>query len=317
MATPLQSWLTSVGLAKETTLYTPVAPTTSDQFISIQNPKPEDIIESIYDTGYRSRASQDQGYQQGFRYGKYGFESYWHPEVCGNWLMGIMGTDGWASGTTHPFTVNNSARTPSYTVQDFYGIAGTNSRSYAGMFFESVSMSGSGDKSPLKATVSLTGGKVGALVAKPTSTYVTSKPFIPWQGALTLNSVSSTKLLSLQFDLKRKVTPIAAMGAQDPSDCSVDQLTATGKAVFQISDDTEYLLYSTTGQAAFPFSIVFTSGTNTLTIVMTSCQFETPTVFERSQGYVTVSASFRGIDNSTDGGACKITLVGGKSGAAY
>ena len=316
MATPLQSWLTSVGLAKETTLYTPVAPTTSDQFISIQNPKPEDVIETILDNGYRERGSADQGYQQGFRYAKYGFDSYWHPEVCGNWLMGIMGTDGFAAGSTHPFTVLNTGRTASYTVQDFYGFTGTHSRSYAGMFFESVSMSGSGDKSPLKATVSLSGGKVGALVAQPTSTYVTSSPFIPWQGALTLNSVSSTKLLSIQLDLKRTITPIAAMGSQDPSDCSVGQLTCTGKVVFAIADDTEYLLYSTTGQAAFPFSLVFTSGTNTLTIVMTKCQFETPTVFDRSQDYVTVSASFRGIDNTTDGGACKITLVGGK-GSAY
>lgn len=317
MATPLQTWLTSVGLAKETTLYTGVAPTTSDQFISILNPKPEDVIESIMDNGYRSRASADQGYQQGFRYAKYGFESYWHPEVCGNWLMGIMGTDGWASGTTHPFTVLNTARTPSYTVQDYYGITGTHSRSYTGMFFESVSMSGSGDKSPLKATVSLSGGKVGTLVAQPTSTYVSSKPFIPWQGALTLNSVLSTTLISIQFDLKRTITPVAAMGAQDPSDAGVGQLTATGKAVFKISSDAEYLLYSTTGQAAFPFSLVFTNGTNTLTIVMTSCQFETPTTFDRSASEVTVSASFRGIDNTTDGGACKITLVGGKSGAAY
>src|SRR5437868_4567655 len=107
MATPLQTFVTSTGLAKETTWGTAVAPTTADQFIPIINPKLEDIVESIFDDGLRSRASQHQSYQQGFRQSKFSFESQWFPDVCGNWLLGIMGSDGWASGTTHPFTVLN------------------------------------------------------------------------------------------------------------------------------------------------------------------------------------------------------------------
>lgn len=316
MAAPLQTALTSVGLAKETTWGTGVAPTTADQFVPIMNPKLEDIIESIYDDNYRSRISQHQGFQQGFRQGKYSFESQWFPDVCGNWLMGIMGTDGWASSTTHPFTVLNTALPPSYTVQDFYGQSGTKTRSLTGMYFDTVTLSGS-DKGPLKATVSLMGGKASVAVAKPTSAYTVAQPFLTWQGALTLNSVANAKLISYDLTLKRNVLPILAMGAQDPSAALSAQFTASGKMVFETNDDTEYLLYSTTAQAAFPISVVFTSGSNTLTIVMTTAQFETPTQFDRGSPFVKTSVSFQGIDNSTDGGACKITLVGGKSGAAY
>lgn len=316
MATPLQTFVTSTGLAKETTWGTAVAPTTADQFIPIINPKLEDVIESIYDDGLRSRASQHQGYQQGFRQSKYSFESQWFPDVCGNWLMGIMGTDGWASGTTHPFSVLNTALPPSYTVQDFYGIGGTNTRSLAGLYYDTVSLSAS-DRGPMKATVSMMGGKVSALVAKPTSVYTTALPLLSWQGQLTLNSVSSAKLISYDLSLKRAVQPILAMGVQDPSATNSGQFTASGKMVFEVADDTEYLLYVTTGQAAFPTSMVFTSGANTLTITATKTQFETPTVFDRGTPFVKVSASFQCIDNATDGGACKITLVGGKSGAAY
>lgn len=314
---PLQTYLTSLGLAKETTWGTAQAPTTSDQFIAgVSNPKPEDVIEAILDQGYRSRASKDQGWQQGFRESKYTFDAHWYPETCGNWLMGIMGTDGWSSGTTHPFTVLNTGLPPSYTVQDFYGIGGTNSRSYQGLYFDTVTMSGS-DRGVLKATVGLSGGKAGALVAKPTSVYVSSNPFLTWQGALTLNSVSNLKMIAFDMTLKRDVAAIKAMGAQDPSAANSAQLTCTGKVTFAPQDDTEYLLYATTGQAAFPFSLVFTSGANTLTIQMTKCQFETPTVFDRGTPYIKVMSNYRGVDNATDGGACKITLVGGKSGAAY
>lgn len=311
---PIQTFQTAVGIAKETTWGTGVAPTTAEQFPVVMNPKLEDIIESIYDDGYRSRASQHQGYQQGFRQGKYSFESLWHPEPCGTWLMGIMGTDGYSSGTTHPFSVLNTALPASYTVQDFYGYAGTHTRSFTGMYFDTVTMSGT-DKGPLKATVSLSGGKASVLVAKPTSTYTVKQPFLTWQGALTLNSVLSTKLISYDLTLKRNVLPILAMGAQDPSAAGSFQFTASGKMVFEATDDTEYLLYSTTAQAAFPAVIVFTSGANTLTVTMTTCQFETPTTFDRSTPYLKTSVSFQGIDNATDGGACAITLVGGKASA--
>ncbi len=320
MATPpIPTFLTSVGLAKETTWGTGVAPTTADQFVPLDSaPKQDDGIESIYDDGYRSRASQHQGYQQGNASSKFSFGSQWYPDVCGNWLMGIMGSDGWAGGspTTHPFSVLNTALPPSYTVQDYYGIAGTHSRSYTGLYFDTVTMSGT-DKGPLKATVSLSGGKRGILVTKPSSTYTTAQPFLTWQGALTLNSVLSAKLVSYDLTLKRVVQPIPAMGSQDPSAAGSFAFTASGKMVFEATDDTEYLLYSTTAQAAFPSVIVFTSGTNTLTVTMTKTQFETPTNFDRSTAYLKTSASFQGIDNATDGGACAIIVVGGKSGSAY
>ena len=116
---PLPSFLRQVGLAKESTWGTAVAPTTADQFVPIMNVKYEDVVESVLDQGFRSRASQDQGYYQGFRYGKYSFDTYAYPDVAGNLLMSILGSDGWASGTTHPLSVLNTALPPSYTIQDF------------------------------------------------------------------------------------------------------------------------------------------------------------------------------------------------------
>lgn len=312
---PLQTWLTQLGLAKETTWGTAVAPTTADQFIPVLNPKLSDEIEPIYDRGLRSRASLDQAWYQGFRMQHYTFESQFYPDVCGNWLMGMFGADGWSSGTTHPFTVLNTALPPSYTIQDFYGIGGSNTRSMAGCYFDSITMSGT-NTGPLKASVSLI-GKSTALVAKPTAVYTSAAPFLTWQNAVTLNSVANLKLIAFDITFKRPVEPIFAVGVQDPSASNAGQLEVAGKLTFAPTDDTEYLLYITTAQAAFPMTFLFTSGANTLTIQMTKVQFEKPTTLDRGTPYLKVLASFRAIDNATDGGAAKVTLVGGKSGAAY
>lgn len=316
MAAPLQTFLTQLSLAKESSWASSATASSTDQFVPVTNPKPEDVIEAILDNNNRSRASHDQGYQQGFRYSKYSFESHVYPDVVGNWFMGLMGTDGWSSSVTHPFTVLNSGLPPSYTVQDFYGFTGTHTRQYTGLYFESLAISGS-DKGPMKATVTMSGGKAGTLVAKTASTYTSSLPFLMWQGALTLNSVANAKMIAWDINFKRNVAPIEAAGSQDPSAANSAEFTVTGKMAFAPTDDTEYLLYSTTGQAAFPNTIVFTSGSNTMTITMTKCQFETPTTFDRSTPYVKTMVSFRGIDNATDGGACAVTIVGGRNGAAY
>src|SRR6185312_17001321 len=133
---------------------------------------------------------------------------------------------------------------------------------------------------PVKLTCSYL-GKFAALVAKPTLSATTQLPVIPWQGAVTLNSVANAKLIQFDMTLKRNdVEGIQAMGSQDISAGFAGSLEVTGKLMFVPTDDTEYLLYSTTGQASFPLSIVFTSGSNTITITMTKCSFETPTTLD-------------------------------------
>jgi hypothetical protein len=311
---PLPSFLRQVGLAKEPSWATVTAPTTADQFVPIMNAKYEDVIESVLIQPFVSRASLDQNFAQGFRYGKYSFETFAYPDVAGNLLMGIMGSDGWASASTHPLTVLNTALPPSYSIQDFYGLSGTHTRSFNGSYCESIQLSAA-TAGPVKMTCSYL-GKFGALVAKPTGTYTTLQPVIPWQGALTLNSALSTTLIQFDLTLKRSVEGIQAMGVQDISAAFSGSLEVTGKMVFVPTDDTEYLLYSNTGQAQFPLSLVFTSGSNTITISCTKTNFETPTTLDMGP-YLKTAVSFRAIDNATDAGATKITIVGGKAGSAY
>src|SRR5947199_14269 len=105
MATPLQTALTIVGIAKESVLFTAVAPSTSDQFLMVKNMKPSEEADMILDEGYRGLMTKTFGEFQGFRQAKWAFDAFAYPIPLGTLFMGIFGTDGWASGTTHPFTV--------------------------------------------------------------------------------------------------------------------------------------------------------------------------------------------------------------------
>ena len=316
MATPLQTALTIVGLAKETTLFTPVNPSTSDQFLMVKSMKPSDEPDIILDEGYRGLMSKTFGDFQGFRMGKWTFDAFAYPVPLGTLFMGIFGTDGWASGTTHPFSVA-AALPPSYTISDYYGIA-ANTRRFAGHMFESVSLSYA-STGELKVTATTIGQASPAqtLAAKPTSAYDASAPFIPYENALTLNNVSNQKLIALDIKFARAIEPIfGANSTQDPSAMNAGPLEVTGKMTFAPSDDTELNLFEN-ATAMTPNSMLFTSGSNTLTITMTQMRFDKGTVIDRGTPYVKVSAAFRGIYNATDGGPAKVTLVGGKSGAAY
>jgi hypothetical protein len=286
--------------------------------MTVLNPKPSDEIDTIEDTGYRGTAGKTQGYYQGFRIGKWTWDMHAFPEPIGNLFMGILGVDGWASSTTHPFTIRTSGLPPSYSIYDFYGITGTNTRAQAGSYIESVAISG-GSTGPLKFTVTTIGksSPATALAAKPTAVYTTAAPFLPWQGALTLNSVSNLKMIQFDLLLKAQVDPILAAGSQDPSAANVGPLEVTGKMTFAPTDDTEIGLYLTSQQAAFPLDVTYTSGANSLDLHMSKVNFEKPTVYDRNTPYVKAMVAFRAIQNSTDSGPIKVTLVGGKAGSAY
>lgn len=307
-----------MGLAKETTWGTAVPPTTLDQFMPVMNPKPSDEFDTIEDTGYRGLAGKTQGYQQGFAIGKWSWEMHAYPEPMGNIFMGLLGVDGWASGALHPFTLLNSGLPPSYSIYDFYGVTGTNTRSQAGSYIESLAISG-GATGPLKFTVTTIGkaSPATALAAKPTAVYTTANPFLPWQGVVTLNSVINVKMLQFDLLLKRPIDPILAAGSQFASAGNSGPLEVTGKMLFAPADETELTLYVTAQQAAFPLQVVYTSGANSLTLLMSKVNFEKPSTLERTTPYVKFNTSFRAIHNSTNAGPIAVTLAGGKSGAAY
>jgi hypothetical protein len=311
MAAPVQAWQRSVGIGKETTWGTAVAPTDG---IPINTPVLNDDPAEILDDGYRGDAAKDQGYYQGVWTSAFsGAIPGLYADSGGHFLMGIMGADSvtGAGPYTHAIKLATGLP-PSYTWSDFTSAtSGGQARQYPGHYFSDVSLQFTAANELLKiAPKSI--GKKSAIVAKPSETYTTQAPFLGWQGALTLNSAANARMKSCTIDLKRTISmEKGSGGTQDPDFASVGQLEVTGKAQFIMVDETDMLLELNNTQPIF--SLLFTSGANTLTATMSKCAMKgTQTV---AGDLLIYDVTFRGIKNTTDAGPIQFSLVNTKSAA--
>lgn len=316
MPQPVPSWLLFAGLSKESAWGTAVAPAT---FYPSKNPKVDTVFTDILDDGYRSNASKDQGYYQGEGHSEIDLPDIkMYPDDAVHFLMAMLGADAvtGAGPYTHTITLLNTALPPSYTVAK-YDAAVATARQAAGVNFEEVQLKFA---NPGIFNVAVKGrGKIPTNATKPTAAYSSAGIYLPWQAALTIAGGASTKLIDMELTLKRKIDQIWGIGGtQDVSGQNVDVLEVAGKLTFVPADYTEYNYYVNNTQPTV--SIVFTSGTNTLTLQMSKVAFVAPTPLDSGSPYLKVPASFRAIANSTDAGVgnapLKVIAVNSRS-AAY
>lgn len=313
---PVPTFRLFAGLAKETTWGTAVPATT---FYPILKPKHAVKYQTILDQGFRSNAAKDQGWFQGTAHTEIDYpDMMFYPDDSGHLFMGMLGTDtiSGAGPYTHTITLLNSALPPSYTLVKFDALLAT-ARSVAGSYMEDVTLKFA-HRGALTVGVKAR-GKIEANVTAPSNTYSSAPILMPWQGALTLGGGSNAKLIDFSLNIKRPVELIFGINnSQDATAGNVGPIEVTGKMTFVPTDFTEINYYLNNTQPAT--SIVFTSGTNTLTLQMTKTAFEDPTELDHGSAYAKISASFRAIANATDAGTgnspLKVIAVNGKA-AAY
>jgi len=310
---PVPTWRLFAGLAKETTWGTAVAATT---FYPVKSPKFAVKYTTINDDGFRSNASQTQGYFQGTGYTEVSTgDMNYYPDDSGHLLMSLFGADAitGAGPYTHALTLLNTALPPSYTFVKFDAALAT-ARSVAGAYVEEVQLKYA---NPGRFTIAAKArGKIETNVTSPANTYSTAAILMPWQGALTLGGGANAKLVNLDVVIKRPVELIFGMNnTQDATAGNVGPLSVTGKMTFVPTDFTEMNYYLNNTQPVA--SIIFTSGTNTLTLQMSKVAFQDPTELDHGSPYLKVVASFEAVANATDAGTgnspAKLTLVSGKA----
>lgn len=310
------SWQVQVGLSKETTWGTAVAP--SVFYPASKSVKLDTRYQNLLEEGWEGIAGKDKLYVQGVGWTEVNLPDMWfYPDNSVHFLMAMMGTDTvtGAGPYTHTITVNNSVNPPSYTFSKFDGLVAT-ARQSAGVYLEQVSLKFA---NPGKLAISAVGrGKLGTNATKPTAAYSTLSPYLPWQGALTLNGSANARLIDCQLDIKRPLGQIWGLSnTQDLTGQVVQDLEVDLKMTFVPIDYTEFNLFLNNTQGAF--SLIFTSGAATLTFQMSKCAFEDPTVIDHGQAFARIMATGRAIVNSTDAGTgnapLKIIAVNAQSGA--
>ena len=317
---PLQRFLQQVSIAKESAWGTAATASTADQFVAATNVKMDDIIEPIYDEGYRGLASKDFAVNQGFRHSTFEFEFQPMQLNTGNFLVALLGGVDTVTGANppniHTIPQLNTGLPPSYSLTHYDATAAT-ARQITGAYLTQldITQAGTGE---LKCKAMFV-GKYSGTVTKPTATYDTLQPFLPWQNAPLVNasSVVGARVIALNHSFKRPVEMIPGFsGTQDATIGNVGPLEATGTLTMYVIDSTDINLYRNNTQGQLRY--VWTASTSQiLQLNMNVVAFENGTVLDTSKEYLTLSAKYCAIYNSTDAGTMAAVLTTAGKATAY
>ena len=297
-----------VGIAKEVTKGTPVAPT---DFIPVlaSAVKPVDVIDPLYDMGLRGSLVNSYNYIPGRTRSTFDLGGDVFPDTIGYFLAGVLGevtTTGVSAPYTHSIALKNvtgagaDAQPISYTLTDFYGAA---TRAYAGIQFHDFTLNFSADG--LLAYDAKGTGWLSASASVPTPSFSTVLPTPVWRGTVSIGGSAVTYTTTGSLTMSRPVTPIYGISnTQNPYQVFVGPLTTTGSFTFVMEDNTELTRFLTNTQPAITLNWAYGAGASAvqLSATMTKGAY-VATAIDRSADFVTIAVDVNAQANTTDAGA--------------
>lgn len=316
-----------VGIAKEVTKGTPVAPT---DFIPVlaSSVKPVDVIDQLYDMGLRGSLVNSYNYIPGRTRSTFDFGGDVFPDTIGYSLAGILGevtTSGASAPYTHTIALKNvtgagaDAQPISYTLTDFYGAA---ARAYAGIQFHDFTLNFSADG--LLAYDAKATGWLSASASVPTPSFSTVLPTPVWRGTVTIAGSAVSYTTTGSLTMSRPVTPIYGISStQNPYQVFLGALTTTGSFTFVMEDNTELTRFLSNSQPSITLDWAYGTGASAvqLSATMTKGAY-VATAIDRGSDYVTIAVDVNAQANTTDAGAngyapIKWTLQNAKASGTY
>lgn len=297
-----------VGIAKEVTKGTPVAPT---DFIPVlaSAVKPVDVIDPLYDMGLRGSLVNSYNYIPGRTRSTFDLGGDVFPDTIGYFLAGVLGevtTTGVSAPYTHSIALKNvtgagaDAQPISYTLTDFYGAA---TRAYAGIQFHDFTLNFSADG--LLAYDAKGTGWLSASASVPTPSFSTVLPTPVWRGTVSIGGSAVTYTTTGSLSMSRPVTPIYGISnTQNPYQVFVGPLTTTGSFTFVMEDNTELTRFLTNTQPAITLNWAYGAGASAVQVSATMTKGAyVATAIDRSADYVTIAVDVNAQANTTDAGS--------------
>jgi hypothetical protein len=297
-----------VGIAKETTKGTIVAPT---DFIPVAKDslKPQDMVDALYDTGLRGSNVLNYNYIPGRKHSTFDFGGAVFADTIGYSITGLLGavaTVGASAPYTHTISLLNSLTTGvdtqpiSYTLTDFYAV---DVRSYPGCQFSDFSLKFNAD-GMLEFDTKTTGFS-SSTVSDPTPTFSTVLPTPVWRGTVSIAGSTVANAMNGNIDMKRPVTPIYGIGnTQDPYQVFLGALEVTGKITFIMETDAQLENFLNNSQPAIVLNWAYGTGATEVQIQATITKGAyTAAMIERGQDFVQVTIDLNAQANTTDDGA--------------
>jgi hypothetical protein len=297
-----------IGIAKEVTKGTPVAPT-DYLLVEADSLKPADIIDPLYDKGLRGSLVDSYNYIPGRTRSTFDFSSAAFPDGIGYALTGLLGsvsTTGSSAPFTHTISLKNNltaaadAQPLSYTLTDFYAAA---VRAYPGIQFTDFSLKFNADG--LLEYEAKTTGWLSQAASTPTPSFSTVLPTPVWAGTVSIGGTTVSNTVSGNIDMKRPVTPVYGISStQNPYSVFVGALQTEGKFTFAMEDNTELTRYLTNTQPAIVLNWSQGTGSSATQIQATLTKGAyTAAVIQRGDDYVQIEIELNAQGNTTDAGS--------------
>jgi hypothetical protein len=297
-----------IGIAKETTKGTVVAPT---DFIPVAKDslKPVDIVDPLYDTGLRGSNVVNYAYIQGRTRSTFDFGGAVFADTIGYGIAGLLGavaTTGASAPYTHTISLLNSLTSDvdvqpiSYTLTDFYAV---DVRSYPGCQFSDFSLKFNADG--MLEYDTKTTGWASSTVADPTPTFSTVLPTPVWRGTVSIGGSSVATAMEGSIEMTRGVTPIYGISnTQNPYQVFLGALEVTGSIKFVMENDSQLINFLNNTQPAIVLNWAYGTGATAVQIQATiSKGAYTAAVIERGDDFVSVAIELNAQANTTDDGA--------------
>lgn len=323
---PIPSNRSYVGIAKESTRGTAVAPTASIPVTSITQ---HDEITQLLDTGLRGSMVDFYSATPGQAWSTWGCSGFAYPDSIGFWLASVL-PDVVTTGTgpyTHVFSALNtgSGQPKGYTIADYDGLDATSGARYfpgAGVQDLTFKFDAMGALTYDVSTIAYPSSLVPT--SAPTKTFGTLVPTPAYLPTVTIGGGAVTTVQSGDFKIARPITAIhAATGSQSPYNLFSGKISVSGNLLFVAEDETELLRYLNGTQPSLDIS--FGAGSNTGTAFVLHCTKAVykPADIVRGKDYVEVQVAWSAAANTTDVGASagyspvKVSLTNNKASGTF
>ena len=297
-----------VGIAKETTKGTAVAPT---DYIPVLagSLKPVDVIDPLYDQGLRGSNVNSYAYIPGRTRSMFDFGGDVFADTIGYSIAGIMGevtTTGSTAPYTHTISLKNSSTVAAdtqpiaYTLTDFYS---ANVRAYAGQQIHDFVLTFSAEG--LLTYSSKATGWLSATASTPSPSFSTVLPTPVWQGTVSVGGSQVSTAVNGSLTVARPATPIYGISqTQNPYNVFVGPITVTGSFDFVMEDDTELTRYLNNTQPAIVLNWAYGTGATAVQLQATLTKGAyVVTGIDRSKDFVTIKCDVNAQANLTDAGS--------------
>ena len=303
---PIPSTRSYIGISKETTRGTAVAPTASIPVTAITA---HDEITFIEDTGMRGSMVDIYAATPGPAWSTWGASGFVYPDSVGWWLASILPdvVESGAGPYTHNFAVLNSGtgQPKGYSIADYSGLGATSGARFfagAGVSDLTFKFDASGALTYDVSAVAFASSLVPT--SAPTKTFGTLLPTPAYIPTITIGGSSVTTVEAGDLSIKRPVTPVhSADGTSAPYSLFSGPVSVSGNLTFVAEDETELLRYLNNTQPSLDITFGGTINTgSSMQFHMTSVIYK-PADPIRTKDYAEIQVAYKAKANTTDVGA--------------